>query len=44
VLPKQEFISWVETAKSTYAINEDIIIDPKEIKLTKNIIKGDKSL
>jgi cytochrome c oxidase subunit 2 len=44
VLPKQEFMAWVETAKNTYAINEDITIDPKEIKLTKNISMGDKPL
>ncbi len=43
VLPKKEFLVWVESAKNTYAVNDEIIEEFKEIKLTKNLlIKGDK--
>jgi heme/copper-type cytochrome/quinol oxidase subunit 2 len=42
VLPKSEFIAWVEKAKNSYANNDEIINDPEELKLTKNIelLKG----
>jgi len=37
VLPKEEFLAWVEQAKNSYAINDEITNDPEELKLTKNI-------
>ena len=36
VLPKAEFLVWVEQAKNSYAINDEIINNPEELKLTKN--------
>ena len=46
VLPKAEFLAWVEEAKNSYAINDEIINDPEELKLTKNIelLKGADTL
>lgn len=46
VLPKVEFLAWVEEAKNSYAINDEIINDPEELKLTKNIelLKGADTL
>ncbi|MDC1316122.1 cytochrome c oxidase subunit II [Alphaproteobacteria bacterium] len=46
VLPKAEFLDWVEQAKNTFAINDEIINDPEELKLTKNIelLKGEDAL
>ena len=46
VLPKEEFLAWVEEAKNSYAINDEIINDPEELKLTKNIelLKGADTL
>ena len=37
VLPKAEFLVWVDQAKNSYAINEEIVSDLEELKLTKNI-------
>ena len=46
VLPKADFLAWVEEAKNSYAINDEIINDPEELKLTKNIelLKGADTL
>ncbi len=46
VLPKAEFLDWVEQAKNSFAINDEIINDPEELKLTKNIelLKGEDAL
>ena len=46
VLPKVEFLAWVEQAKNSYAINDEIIDDPEELKLTRNIelLKGADTL
>jgi cytochrome c oxidase subunit 2 len=46
VLPKADFLAWVEDAKSSYAINDEIINDPEELKLTKNteLLKGADTL
>jgi hypothetical protein len=46
VLPKVEFLAWVEQARNSYAINDEILDDPEELKLTKNIelLKGADTL
>jgi hypothetical protein len=46
VLPKVEFLAWVEQARNSFAINDEIIDDPEELKLTKNIelLKGADTL